>query len=65
MSIFRASIVIEELTTSVRESAPASVDCFHCGNKCSSTRMDAHHRTFCCQGCLAVFETLTDSGVSD
>jgi Cu+-exporting ATPase len=44
---------------------PASVPCFHCGTVCP----DGHHalgeKSFCCQGCLTVFELLTENGLSE
>lgn len=55
----------EEQTTTPSATALADAHCFHCGNKCSATRLDAHEHSFCCQGCLAVFEILSENGLSD
>jgi Cu+-exporting ATPase len=63
--MFCAVIVIEELTKTERASAPSPAHCFHCGNKCSATRIDAHERAFCCEGCLTVFEILTENNLTD
>jgi P-type Cu+ transporter len=57
--------VTEEHTTTGRLIAPADTHCFHCGNKCSATRLDAHEHSFCCQGCLTVFEILSENGLAD
>ena len=57
--------VTEERLTRTRALPTADTHCFHCGNKCSATRLDAHDHSFCCQGCLAVFEILTENGLTD
>jgi Cu+-exporting ATPase len=57
--------VIEELTKPERTCAPAQAHCFHCGNKCSANGIEAHDHAFCCQGCLSVFEILTENGLTD
>ncbi len=39
--------------------------CFHCGTPCFG---EVHHhgsKCFCCQGCLTVFELLTENGLGD
>jgi Cu+-exporting ATPase len=38
--------------------------CFHCGALCRTVLAKAE-RAFCCQGCLTVFELLTDNGLGD
>jgi P-type Cu+ transporter len=57
--------VTEEHTTTGRQTAPAEAHCFHCGNKCSASRLDAHALSFCCHGCLTVFEILSENGLAD
>lgn len=57
--------MIEELTNTARNAVPTEPHCFHCGNKCLATRLDAHDKNFCCQGCLTVFEILSENGLSD
>lgn len=57
--------MIEELTNTARAAVSTEPHCFHCGNKCLATRLDAHEKNFCCQGCLTVFEILTENGLTD
>jgi Cu+-exporting ATPase len=33
--------------------------CYHCGRICSSPGVSADEKTFCCQGCLLVYQLLT------
>src|ERR1041384_5077772 len=63
--MFWPSFVTEEHTTTTRPNALANSDCFHCGNKCTFTGLKALDRSFCCQGCLAVYEILSENGLSD
>lgn len=46
---------------------PAAVParCFHCGTLCRTARFEQADKSFCCHGCLTVFELLTDSGLTD
>lgn len=44
------------------ESAPA---CFHCGTLCRTAVFTREEKSFCCQGCLTVFELLTENGLTD
>ena len=41
------------------------IACYHCGTNCSvkSPEMDGHR--FCCQGCLSVYEIVSQSGACD
>ena len=39
--------------------------CFHCGTKCRGADFALGDKSFCCHGCLTVFEILTASGLSD
>lgn len=39
--------------------------CFHCGEPCRTTRVEAHGKHFCCPGCQTVFELLTENGLQD
>ena len=40
-----------------------TVNCFHCGTPCRDERHSSGDKAFCCHGCLAVFELLSDSGL--
>ena len=42
-----------------------TVNCFHCGTPCRSASFTEGEKSFCCQGCLTVFELLTESGLGD
>lgn len=39
--------------------------CFHCGTICNGRLFTARDKAFCCHGCLAVFELLTENGLED
>jgi Cu+-exporting ATPase len=39
--------------------------CFHCGTLCRGANFALDDKSFCCHGCLTVFEILTGSGLSD
>jgi len=41
------------------------VKCFHCGTPCRAEAFAHEEKSFCCQGCLTVFELLTDNGLSN
>ena len=43
----------------------AQTHCFHCGTRCSRGSFRREDRVFCCQGCLSVFELLTENGLTD
>ncbi|MBI2949885.1 MAG: heavy metal translocating P-type ATPase metal-binding domain-containing protein [Verrucomicrobia bacterium] len=38
--------------------------CFHCGTPCGAL-LTRHDKSFCCQGCLTVFELLTEHGLDE
>src|SRR5581483_4576451 len=52
---------------SAEKSADASVamHCFHCGEPCNTATFAALGKLFCCQGCLTVFELLTENGLGN
>jgi P-type Cu+ transporter len=39
--------------------------CFHCGAACGGTPFSRLEKSFCCAGCLTVFELLTKNGLTD
>lgn len=39
--------------------------CFHCGTLCRAEGLQRGEKSFCCQGCLTVFELLTENGLTD
>lgn len=43
----------------------ATVRCFHCGTPCPGDRFSRHEKSFCCQGCLTVFEMLSENGLGN
>lgn len=43
----------------------AIVKCFHCGTPCRDESFASGDKSFCCHGCLAVFELLSDNGLSN
>src|SRR4051812_46701484 len=49
-----------------REAQPrAAVKCFHCGTPCRDGAFAHDDKSFCCHGCLTVFELLTENGLSN
>lgn len=45
--------------------APATASCHHCGLDCRDAVFRRDEKSFCCQGCLTVFELLTENGLAD
>jgi Cu+-exporting ATPase len=43
----------------------ATVKCFHCGTPCRDGAFARDDKSFCCHGCLTVFELLTENGLSN
>ncbi len=43
----------------------AIVKCFHCGTPCSQDSFANGEKSFCCHGCLTVFELLYENGLSN
>ena len=43
----------------------ATVKCFHCGTPCRADSFGRAEKSFCCAGCLTVFELLTENGLSN
>lgn len=41
------------------------VACFHCGATCGGAGFSHAEKLFCCAGCLAVFELLTENGLTN
>ena len=58
-----ASAVLEPNLTV--QKAAAKVHCFHCGTRCQGTSFSKQERTFCCHGCLTVFELLAENGLTE
>src|SRR5437763_593910 len=50
-------------TTCVPDLEPAPDHCFHCGTLCRGAALIREDKNFCCQGCLTVFELLTENGL--
>ena len=41
------------------------ITCFHCGTHCRDSLFTKQEKTFCCGGCLTVFELLTENGLEN
>ena len=39
-------------------------NCFHCGTRCPESPLTAEDKSFCCQGCLTVFQLLSQNGLT-
>ncbi len=37
--------------------------CYHCGESCSNTGIQAYDKHFCCEGCKMVYEILNEHGM--
>ena len=44
---------------------PTAAACFHCGARCGGASPGHAGKSFCCVGCLAVFELLAENGLTD
>jgi Cu+-exporting ATPase len=42
-----------------------AVTCFHCGEDCVGTPVNAYDKNFCCDGCKMVYEILNENGLCD
>lgn len=49
-------------TTLVTESGTS---CFHCGEPCAHEAVHTDEHDFCCQGCLTVYQIITQNGLDD
>lgn len=47
------------------EGQKKAVNCFHCGTPCRAELFQREEKSFCCNGCLTVFEILNDNGLTD
>jgi P-type Cu+ transporter len=64
----KTATAIADRSADAGNPTPASAEqfCFHCGTSCRGADVFARHaKAFCCQGCLAVFELLTENGLAD
>jgi P-type Cu+ transporter len=55
-------------TTQISElPAPRSqmLNCFHCGTRCARDPLTSDEKVFCCQGCLTVYELLSQNGLTE
>jgi Cu+-exporting ATPase len=68
----RSTIAIADLPDAELDTTPpnpeeAAVEsgCFHCGTPLRGAVWTSGDKPFCCQGCLTVFELLTENGLGD
>lgn len=46
------------------EAAPEeSAECFHCGTPCRKGSFQKDNHSFCCQGCVVIYELFTENGL--
>ena len=50
---------MQEMPTKIEKSE--IVSCFHCGENCDEDLLKFEEKTFCCTGCLTVYEVLNDN----
>ncbi|MBI3414143.1 MAG: heavy metal translocating P-type ATPase metal-binding domain-containing protein [Verrucomicrobia bacterium] len=51
--------------TPLSADSEAAAACFHCGTPCGHSRTRHGDKSFCCQGCLTVFELLVENGLGE
>jgi len=55
-----------DVTAAVTDYSESTKDgCFHCGTPVNSAAFTNDGKSFCCGGCLTVFELLTENGLTD
>jgi Cu+-exporting ATPase len=54
-----------DATLQVPEADVVESGCFHCGTPLRGAVFSSRDKSFCCQGCLTVFELLTENGLAD
>jgi P-type Cu+ transporter len=42
-----------------------ALNCFHCGTRCGEDPLGSEQKVFCCQGCLSVYELLSQNGLTN
>ncbi|MDB6057980.1 MAG: ATPase [Verrucomicrobiales bacterium] len=52
-------------TVSIRTQQSHGEQCFHCGEPVGKARFAYESKAFCCNGCLTVFQLLTENGLED
>lgn len=45
--------------------AKETSECYHCGDSCAESTLKKEDKTFCCQGCLTVFDILSSEGMNE
>ena len=49
----------------MKENIVQQTTCFHCGEDCTQTVIEANNKAFCCAGCKMVYEILNQNGLCD
>ena len=65
MTVRIAEFENAEALSSTASAAEAHPHCFHCGTLCRNGIYEREQKAFCCQGCLTVFELLTENGLDE
>ncbi|HXF09381.1 MAG TPA: heavy metal translocating P-type ATPase metal-binding domain-containing protein, partial [Desulfuromonadaceae bacterium] len=60
---FAAGSAVVPLPPPALASAEAAANCFHCGEPCVSVEHSDGEKSFCCRGCLTVYELLSENGL--
>ncbi|MBK6784347.1 MAG: heavy metal translocating P-type ATPase metal-binding domain-containing protein [Saprospiraceae bacterium] len=42
-----------------------ATQCFHCGDECPAEHPKKEEKHFCCQGCMVVFDLLSENGMEE
>ncbi len=48
----------------LRSKGSADIQCHHCGDDCKDGLIEVNDHSFCCNGCVMVFQLLEDNGLS-
>lgn len=59
------SAVKTKAPSAYTERGKAGASCFHCGLACGAAPLTKEDKPFCCQGCLTVYELLTENGLGN
>ncbi len=56
---------VAELAASPQPRPEQDTTCFHCGTQCRDSLYTKEEKAFCCNGCLTVFELLSENGLEN
>ena len=48
-----------------KSTSKESAECYHCGDDCANSTLQKEEKSFCCQGCLTVYDILSAEGMGE